>query len=68
MGNTWAADVGLVLGQLKTNAKSNEIVAIPELIKSLTLEDAVVTIDAMGCQKKIVRTIIEQKSRLRHPG
>lgn len=62
MVSAWAADVGLVLGQLKTDAKSNEIIAIPELIKSLALKDAVVTIDAMGCQKKIVRTIIDQNA------
>jgi predicted transposase YbfD/YdcC len=62
MVSAWAADVGLVLGQLKTDAKSNEIIAIPELIKTLALEGAVVTIDAMGCQKKIARTIIDQKA------
>lgn len=62
MVSAWAAEAGLVLGQLKTDAKSNEIIAIPELIKTLALEDAVVTIDAMGCQKKIVRTIIDQKA------
>jgi predicted transposase YbfD/YdcC len=62
MVSAWAADVGLVLGQLKTDAKSNEITAIPELIKSLAIKDAVVTIDAMGCQKKIVRAIIDKKA------
>lgn len=62
MVSAWAANVGMVLGQLKTEAKSNEIVAIPELIKSIALENAVVTIDAMGCQKKITRTIIDQKA------
>ena len=62
MVSAWAADVGLVLGQLKTDEKSNEIIAIPELIKTLALKDAVVTIDAMGCQKKIASTIINQKA------
>ena len=62
MVSAWAADVGIVLGQITTDAKSNEITAIPELIKSLTLENAVVTIDAMGCQKKIARTIIDEKA------
>ncbi len=62
MVSAWAADVGMVLGQVKTDAKSNEIIAIPELIKTLTLENAVVTIDAMGCQKKIVRAITDEKA------
>lgn len=62
MVSAWAADVGMVLGQLKTDAKSNEITAIPELIKTLALQDTVVTIDAMGCQKNIARTIIEQNA------
>jgi len=50
------------LGQLTTDDKSNEITALPELIKTLCLEGAVVTIDAMGCQKKIAQTIIDQKA------
>lgn len=62
MVSAWAADIGLVLGQLKTDAKSNEITAIPELLKTLALKDAIVTIDAMGCQKKIARTIIDQNA------
>lgn len=49
----------MVLGQLKTDDKSNEITAIPELIKTLFLEGTVVTIDAMGCQKKITETIVD---------
>ena len=62
MVSAWAADVGLVLGQLKTDVKSNEIIAIPNLIKSLALQGAVVTVDAMGCQKEIARTIIDGKA------
>lgn len=62
MVSAWAAEVGLVLGQLKTDEKSNEIIAIPELIKTLALQGTIVTIDAMGCQKKIARTIIEEKA------
>ena len=62
MVSAWASDIRLVLGQLKTDDKSNEITAIPELIKTLALQGAVVTIDAMGCQKKITRTIIEEKA------
>jgi hypothetical protein len=59
MVSAWASDIRLVLGQIKTNDKSNEITAIPELIKTLALEGAIITIDAMGCQKKITHTIIE---------
>jgi predicted transposase YbfD/YdcC len=62
MVSAWASDIRLVLGQIKTNDKSNEITAIPELIKTLALEGAIITIDAMGCQKKITHTIIEEKA------
>jgi predicted transposase YbfD/YdcC len=50
----------VVLGQLKTNVKSNEITAIPELLKLLEIKGCIVTIDAMGCQKDIAKTIVEQ--------
>ena len=60
--SAWVSECGLVLGQLKTDDKSNEITAIPELIKTLSLEGTIITIDAMGCQKKIARTIIEEKA------
>ena len=50
------------LGQIKTEEKSNEITAIPELLKVLDLENAIVTIDAMGCQMNIAKDIIEQKA------
>lgn len=59
MVSAWASGIGMVLGQLKTDDKSNEITAIPELIKALALQGAIVTIDAMGCQKKITKTIID---------
>lgn len=62
MVSAWASGIRLVLGQLKTNDKSNEITAIPELIKTLALQGAIVTIDAMGCQKNITHAIIEQKA------
>jgi predicted transposase YbfD/YdcC len=45
-------------GRYKKTDKSNEITAIPELIKTLALQGAIVTTDAMGCQKKITQTII----------
>ena len=53
---------GLSLGQLKVDGKTNEITAIPDLVKQLAIEGAIVTIDAMGCQKAIATAIIEQKA------
>lgn len=60
--SAWASDIRLVLGQLKTADKSNEITAIPELIKTLDLQGAIITLDAMGCQKKIAQTIIDAQA------
>jgi predicted transposase YbfD/YdcC len=60
MVSAWATSQKLVLGQVKVNQKSNEITAIPELIKVLSLNGCIVTIDAMGCQREIVKTIVEQ--------
>jgi predicted transposase YbfD/YdcC len=57
--SAWAEGNGLVLGQLKVAAKSNEITAVPQLLRVLELSGCIVTIDAMGCQKKIAREIIE---------
>ena len=48
---------GLVLGQLKTDAKSNEITAIPQLLELLELKGCMVTLDAMGCQTEIAEKI-----------
>ena len=53
MVSAWASDNRLVLGQVKTNEKSNEITAIPELLKLLEIKGCIVTTDAMGCQKKL---------------
>lgn len=57
--SAWLSDEGLVLGQIKTADKSNEITAIPELLKTLDLRGATVTIDAMGCQTEIAKTITD---------
>jgi predicted transposase YbfD/YdcC len=57
--SAWAEGNGLVLGQIKVADKSNEITALPELLRVLELSGCIVTIDAMGCQKKIAREIIE---------
>jgi predicted transposase YbfD/YdcC len=57
MVSAWGRENGLVLGQLKVNEKSNEITAIPELLRSLELAGCIVTIDAMGTQKQIAREV-----------
>ena len=60
MISAWASANRLVLGQLKVGGKSNEITAIPHLLGLLALDGATVTIDAMGCQKEIARSIAGQ--------
>jgi len=60
MVSAWATSNRLVLGQLKVDDKSNEITAIPALLKTLDIAGCIVTIDAIGCQKSIARQIIEQ--------
>jgi predicted transposase YbfD/YdcC len=60
MVSAWAAENSLVLGQVKTDEKSNEITAIPELLKLLDINGCIVTIDAMGCQKAIAQQIVDQ--------
>ena len=57
--NVWAAQNRLVLGQLKVDDKSNEITALPELLRALELTGCVVTVDAMGCQKNVAKEIHE---------
>jgi predicted transposase YbfD/YdcC len=59
MLSAYAAGYGLVLGQRKTEEKSNEITAIPKLLQDLSISGCIVTIDAMGCQTEIAKTIIE---------
>ena len=61
MVGAWATSSGIALGQLKTEDKSNEIKAIPELLRLLEIEGCIVTIDAMGCQKDIARQIVDQR-------
>lgn len=57
--SAWATQKGISLGQVATEEKSNEITAIPALLERIDVSDAVVTIDAMGCQKDIAEKIIE---------
>lgn len=60
MVSAWASENQLVLGQQKVDDKSNEITAIPKLLKQLDITGAVVTMDAMGCQTKVAQQIIDQ--------
>ncbi len=59
MVSAWASEMNMVIGQLKTEEKSNEITAIPKLLDMLDISGSIVTIDAMGCQKKIAAKIID---------
>jgi len=56
----WASEQGLALGQFRVHDKSNEITAIPELLKLVFIKGSIITIDAMGCQKDIVSTIMDR--------
>ena len=62
MVSAFAARQRLVLGQVKVVEKSNEIIAIPKLLDMLIIEGAIVTIDAMGCQRAIAGKIVEKKA------
>jgi predicted transposase YbfD/YdcC len=62
MVSAWSTENGLTLGQIATEEKSNEITAIPELIDRLDVKDAIVTVDAMGCQKKIAKKIVDSQA------
>ena len=61
MVSAWASQAGLVLGQIATEEKSNEITAIPKLLEAMDLKGCTVTLDAMGCQRTIVEKIQERK-------
>ena len=57
--SAWAVESGVSLGQIKVDDKSNEITAIPELLRLLDLNGCLVTIDAMGCQREIAQNIVD---------
>jgi predicted transposase YbfD/YdcC len=59
--SAWATEEGIALGQVAAQEKSNEITAIPLLLKQIELADTLITIDAMGCQKEIAAAIVEGK-------
>jgi predicted transposase YbfD/YdcC len=60
MVSAWSKQNSLVLGQVKVDDKSNEITAIPKLLSRLDIAGAIITMDAMGCQKKIAEQIVQQ--------
>lgn len=62
MVSAWATENHLVLGQVKVADQSNEITAIPQLLQVLELAGCLVTIDAIGCQKEIAQTIVDQQA------
>lgn len=62
MVSAFAARQRLVLGQVKVADKANEIVAIPKLLDMLAIEGAIVTIDAMGCQRAIAQKVLDKKA------
>src|SRR5271168_2584273 len=61
MVSAWGCEQQLVLGQIATDAKSNEITAVPKLLKMLSLEGSIVTVDALNCQREIAQQVIDQK-------
>lgn len=61
MVSAWGSEQRLVLGQIATDAKSNEITAVPKLLRMLTLKGAIVTADALNCQRAIAAQIVEQE-------
>lgn len=58
--SAWATDASLMLGQIATDTKSNEITAVPKLLAMLALKGTIVTADAMSCQRAIARQIVDQ--------
>jgi predicted transposase YbfD/YdcC len=60
--SAWAIENGVLLGQRRVEAKSNEITAVPELLKLLFVKGCIVTVDALNCQKDIAQTILEQQA------
>lgn len=58
----WATEFGLTLGQVACEEKSNEITAIPELLRLVDIKGAIITIDAMGTQKAIAKQIVDAEA------
>lgn len=62
MISAWVREDGITLGQIKVEEKENEIVAIPQLLKTLDIQGSIITIDAMGCQRVIAEKIISSQA------
>jgi len=62
--SAWASEHRLMLGQVKVDSKSNEITAIPALLKLLDITGCIITIDAMGTQTEIAKAIVDTRRRL----
>lgn len=60
--SAWASESGVLLGQRRVEAKSNEISAVPELLKLLFIKGCIVTLDALNCQKDIAQTILDRQA------
>jgi predicted transposase YbfD/YdcC len=60
MVSAWGCEQRMVLAQIATDAKSNEITAVPKLLKMLSLKDTIVTVDALNCQRAIAQQIVDQ--------
>src|SRR5207342_1113986 len=60
MVSAWGCEQRLVLAQIATDAKSNEITAVPKLLEMLSLNGTIVTVDALNCQREIARKILDQ--------
>src|SRR4051795_2161151 len=60
MVSAWGCEQRMVLAQIATDAKSNEITAVPELLKMLSLKNTIVTVDALNCQRAIAQQIVDQ--------
>jgi hypothetical protein len=63
MVSAWGCEQRLVLAQIDTDAKSNEITAVPKLLKMLTLKGTIVTADALNCQRAIAQQIVDRRLR-----
>jgi len=60
MVSAWGREVGMVLARIATDARSNEITAVPELLKMLFLKNTIVSVDALNCQRAIAQQIVDQ--------
>src|SRR6476646_11097407 len=60
MVSAWGCEQRLVLAQIATDAKSNEITAVPKLLEMLSLKGTIVTVDALNCQREIAQKIVDQ--------